>query len=91
MGTFWGNDGDILKVKFNQPIALGNEPATDEIYVLKFDTKYWGDTHYPEYADGIYGHPMNEGYTVWDMLEFLGKDGTPSNMNSKGYIPVESN
>lgn len=90
MGTFWGNDGDILKVKFNQPIALGNEPATDEIYVLKFDTKYWGDTHYPEYADGVYGHPMNEGYTVWDMLEFLGKDGTPSNMNSKGYIPVEA-
>mgnify|MGYP004464758517 CR=1 FL=1 len=90
MGTFWGNDGDILKVKFNKPIALGNESATDEIYVLKFDTKYWGDTDYPEYADGIYGHPMNDGHTIWDMLEFLGKNGSPTNMNSKGYIPVEA-
>lgn len=91
-GTYWGNDGDIIKVKFNKPIALGNEPASDEIYILKFDTKDWHDTGYPGEPEGIYGHHMPKGAHTRDFIEFLEKDGTAENMNGKqkGYMPLEA-
>lgn len=85
MGSYWGKDGDVLKVTFNQPIALGNEPASNEIYVLKFDEKAWVDTGYPEQKEGLYGHPFG-GHR--DFLEFLAKNASSgTNMNGKGYIP----
>ena len=85
MGSYWGKDGDVLKVTFNQPIALGNEPASNEIYVLKFDEKAWVDTGYPEQKEGLYGHPCG-GHR--DFLEFLAKNASSgTNMNGKGYIP----
>ena len=85
MGSYWGKDGDVLKVTFNQPIALGNEPESTEIYVLKFDEKAWKDTGYPEQKEGLYGHPFG-GHR--DFLEFLAKDSSGgANMNGKGYMP----
>lgn len=84
MGTYWGKDGDVLRVTFDQPIALGNEPATTEIYVLKFDTKAWKDTHYPAEPEGLYGHApgSDTGDMRRDFLEFLAKDASSGkNMN----------
>lgn len=46
-GTFWGKVGDVLKVEFNQPISLGGEPASKEIYMMMFDTKAHEHTNYP--------------------------------------------
>jgi len=72
MGTYWGKDGDVLKVTFNNDIVLGDEPATNEIYVLKFDTKAWEHTGYLQgEQEGIYGHHLGDGR---DFLEFLAKD-----------------
>ena len=72
MGTYWGKDGDVLKVTFNNDIVLGDEPATNEIYVLKFDTKAWEQTGYLQgEQEGIYGHHLGDGR---DFLEFLAKD-----------------
>ena len=85
MGSYWGKDGDVLKVTFDKPIALGNEPASTEIYVMKFDEKAWVDTGYPAQKEGLYGHPFG-GHR--DFLEFLAKDASSgTNMNGKGYIP----
>ena len=89
-GTFWGKVGDVLKVEFNQPISLGGEPASKEIYMMMFDTKAHKDTKYPEEPEGVYGHHMPEGAHTRDFAEFMGKDGTPENMNGKHYLPVQA-
>ena len=89
-GTFWGKVGDVLKVEFNQPISLGGEPASKEIYMMMFDTKAHKDTKYPAEPEGVYGHHMPEGAHTRDFAEFMGKDGTPENMNGKHYLPVQA-
>lgn len=89
-GTFWGKVGDVLKVEFNQPISLGGEPASKEIYMMMFDTKAHIDTNYPAEPEGVYGHHMPEGAHTRDFAEFMGKDGEPENMNGKGYLPVQA-
>ena len=89
-GTFWGKVGDVLKVEFNQPISLGGEPASKEIYMMMFDTKAHKDTHYPAEPEGVYGHHMPDGAHTRDFAEFMGKDGEPENMNGKGYLPVQA-
>ncbi len=50
-----------------------NRQQMKKMPVPKIRHKILGGAPLPEYADGIYGHPMNEGYTVWDMLKFLEK------------------
>ena len=89
-GTFWGKVGDVLKVEFNQPISLGGEPASKEIYMMMFDTKAHKDTNYPAEPEGVYGHHMPDGAHTRDFAEFMGKDGEPENMNGKGYLPVQA-
>lgn len=89
-GTFWGKVGDVLKVEFNQPISLGGEPASKEIYMMMFDTKAHKDTNYPAEPEGVYGHHMPEGAHTRDFAEFMGKDGMPENMNGKHYLPVQA-
>lgn len=89
-GTFWGKVGDVLKVKFNQPISLGGEPASKEIYMMMFDTKAHIHTNYPAEPEGVYGHHMPDGAHTRDFAEFMGKDGEPENMNGKGYLPVQA-
>ena len=89
-GTFWGKVGDVLKVEFNQPISLGGEPASKEIYMMMFDTKAHIDTNYPAEPEGVYGHHMPDGAHTRDFAEFMGKDGEPENMNGKGYLPVQA-
>ena len=89
-GTFWGKVGDVLKVEFNQPISLGGEPASKEIYMMMFDTKAHKDTNYPAEPEGVYGHHMPEGAHTRDFAEFIGKDGMPENMNGKHYLPVQA-
>ena len=89
-GTFWGKVGDVLKVEFNQPISLGGEPASKEIYMMMFDTKAHKDTKYPAEPEGVYGHHMPEGAHTRDFAEFMGKDGLPENMNGKHYLPVQA-
>ena len=89
-GTFWGKVGDVLKVEFNQPISLGGEPASKEIYMMMFDTKAHKDTKYPAEPEGVYGHHMPDGAHTRDFAEFMGKDGEPENMNGKGYLPVQA-
>ena len=82
--------GDVLKVEFNQPISLGGEPASKEIYMMMFDTKAHKDTNYPAEPEGVYGHHMPDGAHTRDFAEFMGKDGEPENMNGKGYLPVQA-
>lgn len=89
-GTFWGKVGDVLKVEFNQPISLGGEPASKEIYMMMFDTKAHIHTNYPAEPEGVYGHHMPDGAHTRDFAEFMGKDGEPENMNGKGYLPVQA-
>ena len=89
-GTFWGKVGDVLKVEFNQPISLGGEPASKEIYMMMFDTKAHEHTNYPAEPEGVYGHHMPDGAHTRDFAEFMGKDGEPENMNGKGYLPVQA-
>lgn len=89
-GTFWGKVGDVLKVEFNQPISLGGEPASKEIYMMMFDTKAHKHTNYPAEPEGVYGHHMPDGAHTRDFAEFMGKDGEPENMNGKGYLPVQA-
>lgn len=87
MGTYWGKDGDVLKVTFNNDIVLGDEPATNEIYVLKFDTKAWEHTGYLQgEQEGIYGHHLGDGR---DFLEFLAKDADSGKRDGipSGTIP----
>ena len=89
-GTFWGKVGDVLKVEFNQPISLGGESASKEIYMMMFDTKAHEHTNYPAEPEGVYGHHMPDGAHTRDFAEFMGKDGEPENMNGKGYLPVQA-
>ena len=89
-GTFWGKVGDVIKVEFNQPISLGGEPASKEIYMMMFDTKAHIHTNYPAEPEGVYGHHMPDGAHTRDFAEFMGKDGEPENMNGKGYLPVQA-
>lgn len=90
-GTYWGKVGDVIKVTFNQPIALGNEQASSEIYMLMFDTKAHEHTNYPAEFDGIYGHHLPEGAATRDFAEFMEMTpGNASNMNGKGYLPTSA-
>ena len=90
-GTYWGKVGDVIKVTFNQPIALGNEQASSEIYMLMFDTKAHEHTNYPAEFDGIYGHHLPEGAATRDFAEFMEMaPGNAANMNGKGYLPTSA-
>ena len=88
-GTYWGKVGDILKVKFDNPVKLGNE-TSDEIYVLKFDTKAWEDTGYPSEPEGIYGHKLGGHRDFIEFLSYPGYEASPHLPNGEGVTPVEA-
>ena len=88
-GTYWGKVGDILKVKFDNPVKLGNE-TSDEIYVLKFDTKAWKDTGYPSEPEGIYGHKLGGHRDFIEFLSYPGYEASPHLPNGEGVTPVEA-
>lgn len=88
-GTYWGKVGDILKVKFDNPVKLGNE-TSDEIYVLKFDTKAWEDTGYPSEPEGIYGHKLGGHRDFIEFLSYPGYEASPHLPNGEGVTPIEA-
>ena len=88
-GTYWGKVGDILKVKFDNPVKLGNE-TSDEIYVLKFDTKAWKDTGYPSEPEGIYGHKLGGHRDFIEFLSYPGYEASPHLPNGEGVTPIEA-
>ena len=84
-GTYWGKVGDVLKVQFNTTIQIGDQPATDTLYIIICDVKAWQDTGYPQQKEGIYGHNLG-GHR--DFAEFMGYDGQPAGLNGQGIVPM---
>ena len=65
---YWGRTGDVVKIEFEGSIAIGDQPATNTLYVLVLDTKNYEHTGYPEQPEGLYGHPLG-GHR--DLAEFF--------------------
>lgn len=86
-GSYWGQVGDVLKVEFNDSFKIGDQPESNIIYIIIADEKAWKDTGYPSQPEGIYGHSLGNGR---DFAEFIGYDAQPTNLNSKGLIPVKA-
>lgn len=70
--TYWGNVGDVLKVEFEGSMAIGDQPATNTLYIVITDIKNFAHTGYPEQKDGLYGHPLG-GHR--DFAEFFWWEG----------------
>lgn len=80
--TYWGNVGDVLKVEFEGSMAIGDQPATNTLYIVMMDIKDFKDTHYPEQQEGLYGHQVTDG-GLRDFAEFLWWGGASRpNLNS---------
>ena len=91
---YWGNVGDVLKVEFDKPFKIGDQPESNIMYILIVDIKNYEHTGYPADPNGLYGH-INGG-TYRDFAEFTGYDGVSSsetgsmNMNTWGVTPMRA-
>ena len=84
-GSYWGKVGDVLKVEFNEDITIGDQPATNILYIIIADEKAWKDTGYPEQKEGLYGHRLG-GHR--DFAEFIGYGAQPSKPGTSNTLPM---
>ena len=84
-GSYWGKVGDVLKVEFNEDLTIGDQPATNTLYIIIADEKAWKDTGYPEQKEGLYGHRLG-GHR--DFAEFIGYGAQPSKPGTSNTLPM---
>lgn len=84
-GSYWGKVGDVLKVEFNEELTIGDQPATNTLYIIIADEKAWEHTGYPEQKEGLYGHMLGNHR---DFAEFIGYGTTPSKPGTSTTLPM---
>lgn len=77
--SYWGNVGDVLKVEFDHAVSFGSEENPNVMYIIIVDIKAFKDTHYPEQAEGLYGHSLG-GHR--DFAEFIADNSISLNIGT---------